>query len=115
MTKLSNPRRNDDEQDDLAMVSFFLFIAFAAVWFIAGVYIGRPVHILVLDALCGVWLLTALLGAYASLSTRLNRLEQQISNRRGAQEANRCPPFAFDDELFDPSLVSSSSSKAGRF
>ncbi|KAB2680896.1 hypothetical protein [Brucella pseudintermedia] len=115
MAKLSDARRNDDEQDDLAMVSFFLVVAFAAVWFIAGVYIGRPVHILVLDALCGVGLLTVLLGAYASLSTRLNRLEQQISNGRGVQEANRCPPFAFDDELSDPSLASSSSSKVGRF
>ncbi len=114
MARLSDPRRNDEEQDDLAIVSFFLVVAFAAVWFIAGVYIGRPVHILVLDALCGVGALTALFGVYASLSTRLNRIEQQISIGRGAQEANRCSPFMSDDEPFDPGLVSSSSSSAGR-
>lgn len=83
MARLSDPRRNDDEQDDLAIVSFFLVVAFAAVWFIAGVYIGRPVHILVLDALCGVGLLTALIAAYSSLSTRLRRLERPQSKGSG--------------------------------
>ena len=114
MAELSDPRRNDDEQDDLAMASFYLVIAFAAVWLIAGLHIGQPARILVLDALCGVGVLTVLLGAYASLNARLNRLKQQISIGRGSQEADRCSPFTFDDEPFDPGLVSSSSSSAGR-
>ncbi|MCF1743053.1 hypothetical protein KYK29_10640 [Shinella daejeonensis] len=114
MAKLSGARRNEDEQDDLVIIAFFQVIAFASVWFMSGIYIGRPVHSLVLDAFCGVGFVIALLAAYASLSARLNRLEQQISNGRDPQEADRSSLISFDDGLFDSSLAGSSSSKAGR-
>lgn len=99
MAKLSDPRPNGDEEDDLVTIAVFMVMAIAAVWFIAGVYIGRSFHLL--DALCGVGLLAALIGAYASLSNRLHRLERQLAQSRHAQEADRYPPFEFDDELFD--------------
>lgn len=112
MANLSDPHRNDDEGDDLIMVSFFLVISFVALWFIAGVYIGRPFDILALDAICGVGILAALLGAYASLSIRLHRIERHLAQGRHTQEANRYPPFEFDDELFDPGCVGNRSSRA---
>ncbi|PJR92491.1 hypothetical protein CN878_23700 [Ochrobactrum sp. 695/2009] len=112
MAKLPDARRDEDEQGDLVIVAFLQVIAFASVWFMSGIYVGRPVHSLVLDTFCGVGFLIALLAAYASLSRRLNRLEQQISGGCGAYEADRSSAFGFDNERFDPSHVPSSSSKA---
>lgn len=115
MAKLPDRHRSEDEEDDLVPVLIYLALALASVWLITGAFLGRPLRILTLDAICGIGLLAVLLRADASLNTRLHRLERLRPQTRATPKANRHLPLEFDDKLCDPASISSSSSRADQF
>ncbi|WP_019170252.1 hypothetical protein [Pseudaminobacter salicylatoxidans] len=96
MTTLSNYPRHDHEEEDFTALPFISAATFAALWVMGNLYIGRPFNIL--DLVCGIGFLVAVVGIYASINSRLLLLEQGLADRRATEgDDPRVRHASYDD------------------